>query len=80
MIPMTTATATHPPPSGETLDCPSPELRSLTELLRQLTMASEWTFVVYVLVGGILAILVTRTVTRSIEEAATARAIGPLYR
>ena len=42
------------------------------DLLRQLTSASEATFVVYVLVGGVLAALVTRSVTRSLEEAAAA--------
>ena len=42
------------------------------ELLHQLTKSSEATFVVYVVVGGVLATLVTRTVTRSLEEAAAA--------
>jgi len=42
------------------------------DLLRQLTTASQATFVVYVLVGGVLAMLVTRTVTRSLEGAASA--------
>ncbi|HEY2775204.1 MAG TPA: adenylate/guanylate cyclase domain-containing protein [Candidatus Binatia bacterium] len=42
------------------------------ELLHQLSAASQATFLVYVLVGGVLAVLVTRTVTRSIEEAARA--------
>ncbi len=42
------------------------------ELLRQLTMASQATFGIYLLVGGVLAALVTRSVTRSIEEAAAA--------
>ncbi len=41
-------------------------------LLRELATASEATFVVYVVVGGVLAMLVTRTVTQSIEEAAAA--------
>ena len=41
-------------------------------LLRELSSASQATFVVYVLVGGVLAALVTRSVTRSLEEAAGA--------
>jgi adenylate cyclase len=43
-----------------------------TTLLRELSSASQATFVIYVLVGGVLAVLVTRTVTRSLEEAAAA--------
>lgn len=42
------------------------------DLLRQLTTASEATFLVYVMVGGVLATLVARTVTRSLEGAAAA--------
>jgi adenylate cyclase len=42
------------------------------DLLRQLTEASQATFLVYVLVGGVIATLVTRTVTRSLEGAASA--------
>jgi adenylate cyclase len=42
------------------------------ELLRQLTMASQATFGIYLLVGGVLAALVTRSVTRSLEDAAAA--------
>ena len=41
-------------------------------LLGELTSAGQWTFAVYLLVGGVLAILVTRTVTQSLEEAAAA--------
>ncbi|MFN2376638.1 MAG: adenylate/guanylate cyclase domain-containing protein [Candidatus Binatia bacterium] len=41
-------------------------------LLHELTSASQATFVVYVLVGGVLAALVTRSVTKSLEEAADA--------
>jgi len=43
-----------------------------TMLLRELSSASQATFVVYMLVGGVLAVLVTRSVTRSLEEAAGA--------
>ncbi|MFN2425832.1 MAG: adenylate/guanylate cyclase domain-containing protein [Candidatus Binatia bacterium] len=43
-----------------------------TTLLHELSSASQATFVVYVLVGGVLAALVTRSVTRSLEEAAAA--------
>lgn len=42
------------------------------DLLRQLSKASEATFFVYVLVGGVIATLVTRTITRSLEGAASA--------
>jgi adenylate cyclase len=42
------------------------------ELLHQLTMASQATFGIYLLIGGVLAVLVTRSVTRSLEEAAAA--------
>src|SRR6185369_7827175 len=42
------------------------------ELLHQLSSASLATFIVYVLIGGVLAMLVTRSVTQSIEEAAAA--------
>ena len=41
-------------------------------LLRELTQASEATFAVYVIAGGVLALLVTRSVTQSLEEAAAA--------
>lgn len=41
-------------------------------LLGELTSASQATFVVYLVVGGVLAVLVTRTVTRSIETTASA--------
>lgn len=42
------------------------------ELLQQLADASQATFLVYILIGGVLTMLVARTVTRSIEEAAAA--------
>lgn len=41
-------------------------------LLRELASASQATFVVYMVVGGVLAVLVTRSLARSLEEAATA--------
>ncbi len=41
-------------------------------LLRELTSASQATFVVYVLVGGALAVLLTRSMTASLEETASA--------
>jgi adenylate cyclase len=55
----------------------APEVRLAQELepahlLEQLTMAIQATFAIYLLVGGVLAVLVTRSVTRSLEEAAGA--------
>lgn len=41
-------------------------------LLRDLTMASEATFAVYVLAGSLLAAIVTRSIAHSLEEAAGA--------
>lgn len=41
-------------------------------LLHELGGASQATFLVYVLVGGVLAVLVTRSVTSSLEESAAA--------
>jgi adenylate cyclase len=41
-------------------------------LLNQLNESSQATFLVYVVIGGVLATLVTRSVTRSLEEAAAA--------
>lgn len=41
-------------------------------LLGQLTTAGQWTFLAYVVVGGMLAVLVTRSVTASLEGTANA--------